>query len=522
LGVPASGEGGNPLTDSGAVVSLLAVLHLADHPGDRILRYHVARTPFGEVLGFTDPADGPGARRLAHRLRRRLMQEGYGRTVAALARQVEGFCDARELRRLAQLGEMAFRYDEAATLRPGDFVRLVEAERVEDPTEAQVRVMTVHKSKGLEFDIVVLPELDAPLIKGRTKALAYRPAPTEPITRVFPYISPQIRALFPDVPELEAAAAQARGAEVRDALSGLYVGMTRARHALHLLIKPDGPKGPGKASTSARIVRNALDALGPAADGDLLFAAGDPRWFDALPPRRKAAETPSGTTDAVLGDTVTTASGGEVRLRPVSRRARALPRVVPSQMAGGARVEPRTLLRLESGAAERGTLIHAWAEQIGWIEDGLPSDEEMLALARRKAPALPEKQVRGLIGLFRGWVQTPEIWRVLSRAAYPAGAELEREAPFVYRQDDLLVEGVVDRLVLLREEERVVGARILDFKSDASNAPGLSAVGSLVAHYQPQMAAYRQAIAQGWRLAPESVTGSFVFLAAGVVAEAGG
>src|SRR5690606_13408454 len=71
LGVDASEEGGNPLTDSAAVSAVLALLRLADHPGDRIARYHVAKTPLGELVGYTDPRDGAGTRRLAERTRRR-------------------------------------------------------------------------------------------------------------------------------------------------------------------------------------------------------------------------------------------------------------------------------------------------------------------------------------------------------------------------------------------------------------------------------------------------------------------
>ena len=40
-GVPAAGEGGNPLTDSAAVVAFLALLHLADQPEDGTAAFHV-------------------------------------------------------------------------------------------------------------------------------------------------------------------------------------------------------------------------------------------------------------------------------------------------------------------------------------------------------------------------------------------------------------------------------------------------------------------------------------------------
>ena len=48
---------GTSLTDTPPVNALLSLLRMADHPSDRAARYHVARTPLGEVVGFTDWRD---------------------------------------------------------------------------------------------------------------------------------------------------------------------------------------------------------------------------------------------------------------------------------------------------------------------------------------------------------------------------------------------------------------------------------------------------------------------------------
>ena len=46
------------------------------------------------------------------------------------------------------------------SLNPFDFVRLLENSKFQKSEPASVRVMTIHQSKGLEFDVVVLPELE--------------------------------------------------------------------------------------------------------------------------------------------------------------------------------------------------------------------------------------------------------------------------------------------------------------------------------------------------------------------------
>ena len=162
-GIAASEEGGNPLTDAMAVQLILSVLRLADHPGDTVVRFHVAHSPLGPVVGLTHYDDHAEAARVAFAIRQRLMTTGYGPTIDGWAHALAEACDQREVNQLMQLVELAYGYEAQATERPTDFVAYVEGENVEDPSDAPVRVMTIHQAKGLQFGIVVLPELDVPL-----------------------------------------------------------------------------------------------------------------------------------------------------------------------------------------------------------------------------------------------------------------------------------------------------------------------------------------------------------------------
>ena len=80
-GVFASEEGGNPLTDSAAVDSILSLLRLADHPGDRISRFHVAKSPLGREIGYEDYGASQPTHELARRIRRAIAEDGYGSVV---------------------------------------------------------------------------------------------------------------------------------------------------------------------------------------------------------------------------------------------------------------------------------------------------------------------------------------------------------------------------------------------------------------------------------------------------------
>src|SRR5690606_42117760 len=111
-----------------------------------------------------------------------------------------------------------------------------------------------------------------------------------------------------------------------------------------------------------------------------------------------------------------------------------LPRRKPSGPEAGEAVDLRERLRLDGGAArEHGTLVHAWCEEIEWLDDGLPDDERLLRIARRLAPTLAEADVLELAARFRGWLAQPAIAAALRRPAYPDRARVARGGRLVPR-----------------------------------------------------------------------------------------
>ncbi|MEM6690133.1 MAG: UvrD-helicase domain-containing protein, partial [Planctomycetota bacterium] len=153
-GLPASQEGGNPLTDSVVVEMVLSALMITEHPGDLRHEFHLSNTPLAGVVS-----------KGGHLVLKKLEETGLVRTVHWLAKILEPNCAATDRVRLGQLVRLAIQWDANASDRLRDFVDYVRKCRVQRPQAAPIRVMTVHQSKGLEFDTVVLPELHLPLVR---------------------------------------------------------------------------------------------------------------------------------------------------------------------------------------------------------------------------------------------------------------------------------------------------------------------------------------------------------------------
>ena len=504
--VAASGEGGNPLTDSPAVSLLLSLLTLADHPGNSIAAFHVQCSPLAELLGLRNLAELDEAEKLSLLVRRSLMQRGYGAVLNDWLRKLAHTLTERDLMRLSRLVEMGHRFDQAPSDRVMDFVRTVEISRVEEKSAAQVRVMTIHQAKGLEFDAVVLPELETSIQPSRPHPfLTHRRNAFLPPDKVSAYLKKELSAVSP---ELLTMLEQERARNVKESLSVLYVAMTRARHALYLMLARPKDKEKAFPLTPAGIIRAAL-GLDCLPESGVVYQQGSMNWSNG---ESLAAET---------ADSENTEELPALHLSPKERR-RGFSRKSPAELEGGEEAEVCELLRLGSSFAKsRGSCLHAFFEEIEWLDNGFPAPEQLAVRARE----YPEVGADGekLVNEFFSLLAADPVSAMLSRRRYSAfgASELEvfRELPFAVRFREVLLSGRFDRLVVLRRNNRPFAAEVVDFKTDQLPSDSPEALADRVLFYRAQMQAYTNAAARILGLDALSVKATLVFVTLGQIIE---
>jgi ATP-dependent exoDNAse (exonuclease V) beta subunit len=195
---------------------------------------------------------------------------------------------------------------------------------------------------------------------------------------------------------------------VNESLCLLYVAMTRAIRALYLFIAPSKPNEKNLPKTFAGVLRGALCPDAQALPETRLYDHGATDWqqehaMRPAPAAEEAVATPISLT---------------VRLREANRRrGRGLERLRPSDRRGRSSTSAVSLLQPGTTLAmRRGALLHAWLEQIEWLDQGEPHDTALRQAAGRMATATLDVEVE--IQNFRRMINMPQTHRVLSRDGY--------------------------------------------------------------------------------------------------------
>jgi len=476
-GIEASDEGGISLTGSAAVQQILSVMKLIDHPGDTIVRFHLVNGPLAGLLPLRNYADDIEADKAAHRWRKKLLSAGYGKTVKELMFALTP-CDPKEWRRLEKLLELAYRFDEQAFgTRTRQFIETVDAARLESPSAASIRVMTIHRAKGLEFEIVVLPDLAGQLVGRTPKVLVSRNVPTEPVHFVLRWVKQGLQTLLPEA--YQKAFVQWQDDQVKESLAVLYVAMTRAQHELVMIVPEKGGS-----ATYAGVLRAGLGSF---------YQNGNEDWDDEV--KTEGSEPPTIAWNALAEKTLlrnlprATPSGRELKIGLQHTETN-----VSEEFAAASRED----------AALRGTAIHACFAHVRWLEDStldvgvLQKIAEQSVLGKRGSIDSSE-----IADTFLSMCEQPEVRKILMRSSYPAAedVDVETERRFAVRWKDEkgkdhLLHGSMDRLVIHRLGNEVIALEIIDFKTDrlidGETESEFLTERSRV--YAPQIETYRQAV----------------------------
>lgn len=474
--------------DNPVTLALLALLASAAHPDDGYSA--------GVVAGFGLPFREKEERtKIRHRVLEAVAASGFeGALVQVLADLAAAGArpdDAFSRRRIEQLLAVAREFDATGERDIDEFVAFARRSKKRDSGAADtVQIMTIHKAKGMEFDLVLLPFLEGERMDSPRKESFLHSGETEPRW----VLSNPGNFVCENTPVLDSHLRMRREDSAYEELCKLYVALTRAKSAVCAITTAFAEKKSSAREDDAganfpilfaatlgmpseRLAAEGADLSvqeDGQRDGDspprLVWESGRRDWFvdfpleairsvarDSKPAPQSAEPIQKGKTNndgsAVACAGLGTCASSAYRPRKIRER------LLPSGDAHFSIPAESLFSRGQSGA-EMGREVHAYLANIAFtITDGT-------TLPRYLETALGSP-------VFRAVFAEPE-----------PGARLWRERAFDVILDDKWVSGVFDRVAIGAET-----AWLWDFKTDAAATPE-----SLLERHSGQMRRYQRAL----------------------------
>ena len=409
---------------------------------------------------------------------------------------------------LRKIRDMAEALADRPHLTLTGFVDLMMTRVSEQPDEAEsalaeesldaIRVLTIHKAKGLEFPVVILPGLHQGSKSSRKGPSIHH----DWSSRCYSLQMGGRSNLGAVLVDMKMAAREE--AEQRRLL---YVGMTRARD---LLVLSGGQSAKVGHDTALSLLGEAIvDGADPSMAEQICI--GTSRLTRVITPATVAARR---RRQEPLSTIAPRPALGPILIRRQARQVewekrRSTPRrVIPSSLTGGRSdaVFSRTAVRRDSDLARLiGVCAHAVLEQ--WDFNRPPAEiciviEQIICrYVEKDSPQLIANVTEDLTALFERFLSSEPCKR-LQRATV-----LGREVPFVMPEGEgQMMEGVID--LIYRLDGRIW---IADYKTDDVAAEDLQAIAD---RYRSQADNYSRAVASALGL--PSLSFQFIFLRPGI------
>ena len=522
-GVPFRVVGGIGFYEEDEVQAVINVLFFLWNSDDRLalaaaLRSQLFGLSEGEILSLFAPGGNAFTRLKELRPAEWALLHGWGRyagtePLAGLIHRIIGETGAsvrfgrsnpQALFNLDKLLDTARDFDRRGYTTLQDFVEWVRNIKTSEQREATadmnlpgftgaVSIMTVHKAKGLEFPIVLLPGMNQP-----PRSVSHGPPViVESDGRVRMAVRDKENPVYAELWERE------RGELLQEHQRLLYVAMTRARDHLVMIGTLNGSEeAPVRQNTWLQFFRRAVP-IGPAGDrpDTRLLVSAWPEWnvrsgegeFAGAVGEEQSEQRPQAAVDLarVLGNLAPVPPSEAREWKKATDFLGGEPDPVPGH-AGVYAAGPVSPLT-------RGSILHRCLEEFarnGAVDAGaiLQEFSDIQALdedIRMRFQEEIEQMVLTLTGNKElAWIFRPQ------QSAWS-------ELPFLFKSGADVVSGIIDRIIVREGKGCVIDYKAISVADDAS-------LQAWMDHYRPQINIYCQAARELFRL--DSVEGYLLFL----------
>ncbi len=421
----------HPASDHPAGTVAWQLLRWMANPDDAFARRILEMSPLAKILRPTDQDPWYDVWERIHKLAQSL---GYARMVEELFHPLNAGLSPYGKRRIQEVIEALVAFDlcpDAGALAAANWLERLEVPQ--NPGAAAVQVMTIHKSKGLGFDVVFLPILPDSRIPEIQR---FRVAQGEGwLSEVPPSWA---RRFFP---EIRAAEEKWASDQAYESLCMLYVALTRAKRGLYLYL---GKKGKSAKTDSPTLTNWMLHALGSTTAPGVLFQAGNPNWSLSTASRESRSNPPE---QPCLGPIVPRRK----RLSPskLDENFHLFPDNHERQFTTG---QGDAMIRSDSRSGKAfGIEVHRCFEMIEWLQDLTPG-------------TLPDTKAGQWVAEL---LLIDEIAEIFTKKSLDVVIHREQMVDAVI--DEQWLSGVIDRMHVYRTSPggEVNRIEIIDFKTDS-------------------------------------------------------
>ncbi len=526
--------GGRHFYQRQEVQQLLNVLQAVDNPNDKVALLGALRSPFfgisdeeiflfhvkgGKFTYLTEAfgTDLEGPFRLLRELHENRNQVSVSALLKRLYEATRGLVlflmkpqGEQRVANLLKIGDVARALDERGLISFRSFVRWLSERQEEEDEEEEpptlergdnfVRLLTIHKAKGLEFPIVILAGLAHPKMDRHEHFIVDRSGGRVGVKmgsgkHRFETLN------FEGLKQWEDKRSEAEEKRL------LYVGMTRARDFLVLPVfwvkeKRDGrkevPSGSFLEYLRPYLAEPEDVPYGQKEQGMMFY---DTHQLNLTPEEQGPFQYPinleKGDEDEIRSSLSRFEQWKEAQRELKRRGGEGRPISTAIEEVEEVEKDEERERPAQAGGegAIFGKLVHRLFEKVDWTN---PLFLKEMAESEGRALGATGPMIRKAEEMVRQALDSEILKRVMRSEGF------QKEVPFAFKKNGVMFEGVID--LVFKEGDELVA---LDFKTDLVEPEGLN---SKVEHYRPQVMVYADAIQNIFGTAPKEVLLFFLHL----------